>query len=159
MPLFKRESLLMNLAKKKPFFAIIKGRRVFLFCFGLWGLLVDYSRFPNIQSKTECMLRARWFSSTWERKGGMWLWVIPPGFTEQSTRPTALWFQFIQKTKLLQLTVLFGRHSYHKIDPLAIRSKCRLPILKHYTQVWWHQCPWVMMMHQCTAPYLFYSTH
>lgn len=56
MPLFKRESLLMNLAKKKPFFAIIKGRRVFLFCFGLWGFLVDYSRFPNIQSKTECML-------------------------------------------------------------------------------------------------------
>lgn len=82
MPLFKRESLLMNLAKKKPFFAIIKGRRVFLFCFGLWGFLVDYSRFPNIQSKTECMLRARWFSSTWERKGGMWLWVIPPGITE-----------------------------------------------------------------------------
>lgn len=27
-----------------------------MFCFGLWGLLVDYSRFPNIQSKTECML-------------------------------------------------------------------------------------------------------
>lgn len=82
-------------------------------------------------TKSRVHARAWWFSSAWERREGVWLWAITAGIDEQSTRPTALWLQTLQKPELFQLTMLFRSYSYHKIDLLTISSKVTLPISEH----------------------------